>query len=87
MPQGEWFRVEFFTHRDNANGRTWLKVNGQTVLDHTGDNIGQNNAPIDRIFLGNPYSNKHIDIWLDDVQIWDGVPSPEEQRGSLEGGQ
>lgn len=75
VPQGEWFKVEMFTHRDNTNGRTWLKVNGQTLFDHTGDNIGVNNAPIDRIFIGNPYSNKPIDVWLDDVQIWDGVPT------------
>jgi len=75
VPQGEWFKVEMFTHRGNSDGRTWLKVNGQTLFDHTGDNIGVNNAPIDRIFIGNPYSSKPIDVWLDDVQIWDGVPS------------
>jgi hypothetical protein len=75
VPQGQWFKVEFFSHRGDSDGRTWLKVNGQTVLDHTGDNIGANNAPVNRVFLGNPYANKPIDVWLDDVQIWDGVPS------------
>ncbi|MEZ0168135.1 hypothetical protein [Microvirga sp. TS319] len=75
VPQGEWFKVEFFSHRGKTDGETWLKINGETVLDHTGDNIGVNNAPINRIFLGNPYSNNPIDVWLDDVQIWDGVPS------------
>jgi Ca2+-binding RTX toxin-like protein len=75
VPQGEWFKVEFFSHRGNADGRTWLKVDGQTLFDHTGDNIGVNNAPITRIFMGNPYANNPVDVWLDDVQIWDGVPS------------
>ncbi|WP_414475149.1 hypothetical protein [Microvirga sp. M2] len=75
VPQGEWFKVEMFTHRGNTDGRVWLKINDQTVFDHTGDNIGVNNAPINRILMGNPYANKPIDTWLDDVQIWDGVPS------------
>jgi hypothetical protein len=75
VPTGEWFKVEFFTHRSNSDGRTWMKVNGETVFDHTGDNIGVNNAPINRIFLGNPYANKPVDVWIDDVQIWDGVPT------------
>ena len=82
VPQGEWFKVEFFSHRDDSDGHTWLKVNGQTVLDHTGDNIGVNNAPINRVFMGNPYANNPIDVWLDDVQIWDGVPSGTTQMPS-----
>ena len=75
VPQGEWFRMEFFTHRGNADGRTWLKIDGQMVFDHTGDNIGVNNAPIDRIFLGTSYGSKPYDVWIDDIQIWDGVPT------------
>jgi hypothetical protein len=75
VPQDEWFHVEFFTHRSDSDGRVWLKIDGQTVFDHTGDNIGVNNAPIDRIFLANPYASKPIDIYVDNIQIWDGVPS------------
>ena len=75
VPQGEWMHVEFFTHRGNTDGQVWLKVNGQTVFDHTGDNIGVNNAPIDRIFLANAYGSKPIDVWVDDIQIWDGAPA------------
>ncbi|WP_202396963.1 carbohydrate-binding domain-containing protein [Teichococcus coralli] len=74
VPQGEWAHVEFYTNRDNANGEVWLKINGQTVFDHVGDNIGQNNAPIDRIFLASPYSNKPVDMLVDNVQVWDGIP-------------
>jgi hypothetical protein len=75
VPQGEWMHVEFFTHRDNSDGRVWLKVNGQTVFDHTGDNIGVNNAPIDRIFLANSYASRPVDVWVDDIQIWEGQPT------------
>jgi hypothetical protein len=74
VPQGEWFRLEFFTHRGGMNGRAWLKVNGQSLFDHTGRNIGVRNAPIDRIFLGTSYGSKPFPVWIDDVQIWDGVP-------------
>jgi Ca2+-binding RTX toxin-like protein len=86
VPTGEWFKVEFFTHRGDTDGRTWLKVNGQTVFDHTGDNIGINDAPINRIFLGNAYGSSPIDIWVDNVQIWDGVPSGGSTGGSTGGG-
>ncbi|HWX47232.1 MAG TPA: carbohydrate-binding domain-containing protein [Roseomonas sp.] len=75
VPQGEWAHVEFYTNRDNTNGQVWLKVNGQTVFDHVGDTIGQNNAPIDRIFLASPYSNTPADMLVDNVQVWDGLPS------------
>lgn len=75
VPQGEWMHVEFFTRRGNTDGRVWLKVDGQTVFDHTGDNIGVNNDPIDRIFLANAYGSKPVDIWVDDLEIWDGAPA------------
>jgi len=75
VPQGEWAHVEFYTHRGDNDGHVWLKVNGETVFDHVGDNIGQNNAPIDRIFLASPYSNKPVDMLVDNVQVWDGIPA------------
>lgn len=74
VPQGEWFKLEFFTRRGAVDGRVWLKVNGQTVFDHTGGNIGVNNAPIDRIFLGTSYGSRPYEVLVDDIQIWDGVP-------------
>ncbi len=75
VPQGEWLHVEFFTHRGETDGRSWLKINGETVADHTGDTIGVNGAPINRIFLANPYGNVPVDILVDDIEIWDGVPT------------
>lgn len=74
VPQGEWAHVEFYTKRGETSGRAMLKVNGQTVFDHTGDTIGVNGAPIDRIFLASPYSDTPLDMLVDDVQVWDGLP-------------
>ncbi len=55
----------------HESGECRIKSKG----DGTGDNIGQNAAPINRIYLTNPYSNKPIHVGVGDVQIWDGVPS------------
>ncbi len=78
VPTGTWFRLETFTHRAKDNtGRWWAKINGQTIFDHSGPNIGVYNLPITRIMLANNYSNGRMPAyqWVDDVEIWDGVPS------------
>ena len=75
VPLGEWMHVEFSTHRGQTDGRVVEKVNGTTIFDHTGDTIGVDNDQINRIFLANAYSNKPMDMWLDDVQVWDGTPT------------
>ena len=77
VPVGEWFKFEVFWHRSSGNdGRVWMAVNGQPIVDHSGPNIGINNAPIDRIMMPNLYSGGSYPIyqWVDDVQIWDGFP-------------
>lgn len=76
VPQGEWAHIEFYTHRGETDGRVVLKVNDQVVFDHTGDTIGVNGSPIDRIFVTNPYSDKPMDVLVDDIQVWDGIPGP-----------
>jgi len=74
VPQGQWAHVEFFTHRGTTDGETVLKVDGQVVFDHTGDTVGVNNAPVNRIFVASPYSNKPMDMLVDNVQVRDGMP-------------
>ncbi len=77
VPVGEWFKFEVFWHRSSgSDGRVWMAVNGQVIVDHSGPNMGVNNAPIDRIMMPNLYSGGAYPIyqWVDDVQIWDGFP-------------
>jgi len=74
VPQGQWAHVEFFTHRGTTDGEAVLKVDGQVVFDHTGDTVRVNNAPVNRIFVASPYSNKPMDMLVDDVQVRDGMP-------------
>jgi hypothetical protein len=78
VPVGQWIKVEVFWHRSSANdGRWWMAVNGQVLVDHYGPNMGIYNAAINRImpsllYTSTGYPTYH---WVDDLQIWDGFPS------------
>ncbi|HEY9687331.1 MAG TPA: hypothetical protein V6C52_10180 [Coleofasciculaceae cyanobacterium] len=71
---GQWMDVEYYNHRGSTDGRSVMKLNGQMVFDRTGNNIGQNNDPINRIMLASPYSNKPADLYVDDVVVTDTPP-------------
>jgi hypothetical protein len=78
VPIGQWFKFEVFWHRSKgSDGRVWMAVNGQKIVDKFGPNIGVNNDPIDRIFLMQLYSGAAYPIyqWTDDVQIWSSFPT------------
>jgi hypothetical protein len=77
VPAGEWFKFEVFWHRSSgADGRVWMAVNGQVIVDRYGPNRGVNNAPINRIFIPNLYSDSPYPVyqWVDDIEIWNGFP-------------
>jgi hypothetical protein len=77
VPIGEWFKFEVFWHRsDGPDGRVWMAVDGQKLVDKSGPNMGVNNAPIDRIMFMQLYSGASYPLsqWTDDVQIWSGFP-------------
>jgi hypothetical protein len=83
VPAGKWFHFETFTHRSGeADGRFWVKVNGQIIADHSGPNMGSAQKPINRVFLSQVYSdgNRPFFQWVDDVEIWDGVPDREASK-------
>ena len=75
---GQWMKFEVYWHRSTGNdGRVWMAVNGQVIIDRLGPNVGVNNAPINRIMMPNLYASTAYPIyqWVDDVQIWDGFPT------------
>jgi len=77
VPFGEWFKFEVFWHRSKgADGRVWMAVNGQKLVDKFGPNIGVNNNYIDRIMFMQLYSGGSYPLqqWTDDVQIWSSFP-------------
>jgi hypothetical protein len=78
VPFGEWFKFEVFWHRSKgADGRVWMAVNGQKLVDQFGPNIGVNNNPINRIMFMQLYSGASYPLqqWTDDVQIWSAFPT------------
>ena len=77
VPVGQWFKLEVYCHRARTGGRVWAAVNGQVIGDFTGQTMGDNNAPIDRIMLHQLYSGSTYPIyqWVDDVQIWNQFPA------------
>ena len=78
VPINQWMKVETFWHRSSANdGRWWMAVNGQVLVDHYGPNMGIYNAAINRIMPSLIYSSTAYPTyhWVDDLQIWDSFPS------------
>ena len=69
----DWMKFEVFWHRSSGpDGRVWMAVNGQVIVDMPGPN--KISAPINRIMLSTLYSSTNpIFQWIDDVEIWDGV--------------
>ncbi len=50
VPEGVWFKLEFFWHRSpNADGRVWMAVNGTQIFNVLGANMGSANLPINRV--------------------------------------
>lgn len=77
VPVGEWFKYEVFWHRSGgSDGRYWAAVNGQTIVDYQGANMGVYNLPVNRIMLANVYSGGKAPVqqWLTGLEIWDGFP-------------
>ena len=77
VPEGVWFKLEFFWHRSpNADGRVWMAVNGTQIFNVLGANMGSANLPINRVTVNSLYSGGLLPIyqWVDDLQIWDGFP-------------
>lgn len=72
---GEWFKVEYHIKWSNGqDGYASMKVNGQLIGEHHGVTTN-NNDNLDFIMLTQVYgSNYPMYQWVDDVEIWDGVP-------------
>jgi hypothetical protein len=83
VPVGQWFRLETFTHRAaDTTGEFWAKVNGVTITDHFGANLGSGISycngpcPINRFFLTLDYTNGNVPAWqyVDDIVLMDKAP-------------
>lgn len=74
---GSWNRLQFFLHRSSgSDGRFWMAINGQTLIDRYGPNTGAAALPINRIMPTLLYTGGRLPVyqWIDDIEIWDGLP-------------
>ncbi len=73
VPVGDWFHVEVFLHRSaGQDGRLVWAIDGQTVADHHGPNM--HTHLFNRFMPFTLYTiAQSADIWIDDVEIWDGL--------------
>ncbi len=75
VPLDQWFLTEYYWHWSEGNdGRALWKINGQVVGDHYGPTT-RNSKPIDFIILTQIYGDANPKKqWIDDIEIWDGIP-------------
>jgi hypothetical protein len=73
---GEWFKVAYHIKWSNgADGYASMKVNEQLIGEHFGVTTSKNDD-LDFIMLTQVYgSNYPMHQWVDDIEIWDGVPN------------
>jgi hypothetical protein len=78
VPIGRWFKFEIYWRRANDDtGRVWAAVDGHTIADRRGPNMGARNLPINRIMAPMLYTGQAMPAyqWVDDVQVWSGIPA------------
>jgi hypothetical protein len=78
VPVDKWFKLEVYWHRSGGNdGRIWVAVDGNTIADHRGPNMGAWNLPINRIMAPMLYAGSAMPVyqWVDDLEVWDGMPA------------
>lgn len=86
VPTEEWFKVEIYDKvSDGEDGIFWIKINDVQIAYKEGRNLGNNNptswgpdikAPDNLRYwtLWQFYSAYTGVQWIDDIEIWDGIP-------------
>lgn len=76
VPRDEWFHVEIYSKVSaDDDGRFWAKINGIEIASHDGPNLGSAEDTMAFMMLWQLYGSSYpAHQWIDDVEIWDGVP-------------
>lgn len=85
VPAGQWFHFEVSWHRSTGgDGYIWATINGQTIVDRVGPNIGASDLPINRIMVDENYSGGGTPTTqlITDLQISDTSPGPTPGSGT-----
>jgi hypothetical protein len=78
IPVGQWFKLEVYWKRGTgSDGRVWMAVNGQVLVDKIGNNYGPNRSRINRVMVSTVYGGHPAPQyqWTDDLQIWSTFPT------------
>jgi hypothetical protein len=79
LPLGQWFNLKYFVFRDLSNGIVKIWVNDNLVVSQNGlktENAKDNSffTTISKIYY-DPHDNfSGYKIWVDDLQVYDGLP-------------
>lgn len=77
VPTDTWYKVEFYVYRSKySDGLTWAAINGETILNRKGSNMGINELPITRLMVNNLYTGGEVPVSgnLTGLEIWKGFP-------------
>jgi hypothetical protein len=76
LPLGRWFNLRYYVHLDTngTNGRVIVWLDGKLISDRTGLQTGGfYETSIAKIYYSTADKTSHR-IWVDDLEIWDGLP-------------
>jgi hypothetical protein len=70
-----WFKLEVFWHpSEGTDGRVWVAMDGEKILDRQGKNLTAPGALDNVQFFVDGTPQTPSEQWVDDLEIWDGVP-------------
>jgi hypothetical protein len=77
VPLGRWFKFEIFWRRSaGSEGRVWMAIDGKTIAEHTGPNLGARKMAVNRIMAPTLYTGSTMPVfqWVDELEVWSGMP-------------
>jgi hypothetical protein len=77
VPVDRWFKFEIFWRRSAGDdGRVWVAIDGKTIAERNGPNLGAEKKPVNRIIAPLLYAGGSMPIyqWVDDLEVWSGMP-------------
>ena len=76
VPTEEWFSVEVYSKvSSGSEGRFWARINGTEIANHDGANLGNSGDTMSFMMLWQFYGSDIGHQWIDDIEIWDGIPN------------
>jgi hypothetical protein len=76
FPTGKVYVLEVFYDPDPADGRFELRVNGQTILNYSGNTVPSSQTTLNAFDLNADWATAAIDNIMVDDTTWVGVPIP-----------